>query len=102
MIVSSFMEGVPVVLMEAMAKGRAVLATAVGGVPELVMPGLSGPELVERLRIERSSLHALYMSGYPEPSDPVKSDLDPTVNLIEKPFAPDEILRRVRRALDAR
>ena len=69
---------------------------------DVVLPGLSGPELVERLRIERSSLHALYMSGYPEPSDPVKSDLDPTVNLIEKPFAPDEILRRVRRALDAR
>ncbi len=42
MIVSSFMEGVPVVLMEAMAKELVVIATAVGGVPELVDHGVSG------------------------------------------------------------
>lgn len=36
LIVSSFMEGVPVVLMEAMAKGVAVIATNVGGISELV------------------------------------------------------------------
>jgi len=35
-------EGVPVVLMEAMAMGLAVVATRVGGVPELVEDGLSG------------------------------------------------------------
>jgi glycosyltransferase involved in cell wall biosynthesis len=35
-------EGVPVVLMEAMAAGLAVVATAVGGVPELVEDGVSG------------------------------------------------------------
>jgi glycosyltransferase involved in cell wall biosynthesis len=42
MIVSSFMEGVPVVLMEAMAKELVVISTAVGGVPELVDHGVSG------------------------------------------------------------
>lgn len=41
-VISSFMEGVPVVLMEGMAKGLAVVATAVGGIPELVEPGVSG------------------------------------------------------------
>ena len=35
-------EGVPVVLMEAMAMGVAVVATRVGGVPELVEDGASG------------------------------------------------------------
>ncbi len=40
-VISSFMEGVPVVLMEGMAKGMAVLTTAVGGIPELVEPGVS-------------------------------------------------------------
>jgi glycosyltransferase involved in cell wall biosynthesis len=40
--VSSFMEGVPVVLMEAMASGLAVVSTAVGGVGELVRTGHSG------------------------------------------------------------
>ncbi len=41
-VVSSFMEGVPVVLMEAMAKGLGVIATRVGGIPELVEDGVSG------------------------------------------------------------
>ncbi|MCX5662494.1 MAG: glycosyltransferase family 4 protein [Planctomycetota bacterium] len=42
LVVSSFMEGVPVVLMEAMAKEMAVVSTRVGGVPELVEDGREG------------------------------------------------------------
>lgn len=42
LVVSSFMEGVPVVLMEAMAKELAVLSTRVGGVPELIDDGQEG------------------------------------------------------------
>ncbi len=42
MVVSSFMEGVPVVLMEAMAKELGVIATRVGGIGELVSHGESG------------------------------------------------------------
>jgi glycosyltransferase involved in cell wall biosynthesis len=38
----SFAEGVPTVVMEAMASGLPVVATYVGGVPELVEPGTSG------------------------------------------------------------
>ena len=42
MVISSFMEGVPVVLMESMAKELGVVSTRVGGVPELVEDGVSG------------------------------------------------------------
>ncbi|MHC5003864.1 MAG: glycosyltransferase family 4 protein [Planctomycetota bacterium] len=38
----SFAEGLPVVMMEALAMGRPVIATAIAGVPELVRPGESG------------------------------------------------------------
>jgi glycosyltransferase involved in cell wall biosynthesis len=41
-VVSSFMEGVPVVLMEAMAKELGVVSTRVGGIAELVAHGESG------------------------------------------------------------
>jgi glycosyltransferase involved in cell wall biosynthesis len=39
---ASFAEGVPVVLMEAMAAGVAVVATQIAGIPELVEDGVSG------------------------------------------------------------
>lgn len=42
LVLPSFAEGVPVVLMEAMASGRPVIATRVGGVAELVEDGVSG------------------------------------------------------------
>ena len=42
MVVSSFMEGIPVVLMEAMAQGVIVVATAVGGIFELIEHGRNG------------------------------------------------------------
>ena len=42
LVLPSFAEGVPVALMEAMASGRPVIATRVGGVQELVEDGISG------------------------------------------------------------
>lgn len=42
MVVSSFIEGLPVVIMEAMALRRPVLSTYVAGIPELVQPGRTG------------------------------------------------------------
>jgi len=41
-VLSSFAEGLPMVLMEAFALGRPVIATSVAGIPELVRPGVSG------------------------------------------------------------
>lgn len=42
MVLPSFAEGLPVVLMEAMALGRPVLTTYIAGIPELVRPGVNG------------------------------------------------------------
>ena len=42
MILPSFAEGLPVVLMESLALGRPVISTYVAGIPELVIPGESG------------------------------------------------------------
>jgi glycosyltransferase involved in cell wall biosynthesis len=42
MVLPSFAEGLPVVLMEALALGRPVITTYVAGIPELVQPRVSG------------------------------------------------------------
>ncbi len=42
LVVPSFAEGLPVVIMEAMASARPCIATYVAGVPELVRPGYEG------------------------------------------------------------
>jgi glycosyltransferase involved in cell wall biosynthesis len=41
-VLPSFAEGLPVVLMEALALGRPVISTAIAGIPELVLPGVTG------------------------------------------------------------
>jgi glycosyltransferase involved in cell wall biosynthesis len=58
LVVASFIEGLPIVLMEAMAMGTAVVATRVAGIPELVEDGKTGllftpsnwNELTDRIR----------------------------------------------------
>ena len=42
LLLPSFAEGLPVVVMEAMALARLVLTTYVAGIPELVLPGENG------------------------------------------------------------
>jgi glycosyltransferase involved in cell wall biosynthesis len=42
MVLPSFAEGLPVVIMEAFALGRPVISTYVAGIPELVKPGVTG------------------------------------------------------------
>jgi glycosyltransferase involved in cell wall biosynthesis len=42
LIVPSFMEGLPVVIMEAFALGRPVIASCISGIPELVVPSENG------------------------------------------------------------
>ncbi|HAC47901.1 MAG TPA: colanic acid biosynthesis glycosyltransferase WcaL, partial [Sulfitobacter sp.] len=42
LVMPSFAEGLPMVVMEAMAAARPVIATYIAGTPELVQPGQTG------------------------------------------------------------
>jgi CheY-like chemotaxis protein len=67
---------------------------------DVVMPGMSGPELVERLMPRRPDLRVLFMSGYTDDHLGQHGVLEPGVILLPKPFTPDVLARKVREALD--
>ena len=65
-------------------------------VTDLVMPVVGGRELAARLRAERPSLPALFMSGYAGDAGALPAD----VPLLRKPFTPDALASAVRSILD--
>ncbi len=66
---------------------------------DVVMPGLTGPELAEQVREHRPELDVLFMSGYSEGSDGLASFDESTMALIRKPFSADQLLRKLREVL---
>jgi CheY-like chemotaxis protein/two-component sensor histidine kinase len=62
---------------------------------DVVMPGIGGVELAERLSRARPGLVVLHMSGYTSMPDSAGAPTE----LIEKPFTADELLGRVRALL---
>jgi two-component system cell cycle sensor histidine kinase/response regulator CckA len=69
---------------------------------DVVMPGMSGRELADRLAPEYPEMHILYMSGYTDEAIVHHGVLDAGIALIEKPFTPEVLLRQVREILDSR
>jgi PAS domain S-box-containing protein len=66
---------------------------------DVVMPGMSGRELVELARAKRPALRVLYTSGYSEDAIVHDGRLDPGVQLLAKPYRRDELARRIGAAL---
>ena len=67
---------------------------------DVVMPGLRGYEVAQRVARTRPGIKILYMSGYAEDALVGRAQINGTA-LIEKPFAIDVLTRRVRDALEA-
>lgn len=70
-------------------------------VTDLIMPGMSGRELVQAISQIRPNLKALYVSGYTEDEIIRRGLHDPRVALLHKPFTADVLAEKVRSTLDA-
>ncbi len=69
---------------------------------DVVMPEMSGRDLVRHLLDLRPGVPVLYMTGYSDEAIARHGVLDPGTALIQKPFTPAALARKVREALDAR
>jgi signal transduction histidine kinase/CheY-like chemotaxis protein len=68
---------------------------------DVVMPHMSGPELIEWLRKVRADFKVLYMTGYTDEAIVQHGGVvDKTINLIHKPFTIEKLARKVREILD--
>jgi two-component system, cell cycle sensor histidine kinase and response regulator CckA len=96
--------------------GHSVLAAANGGEAEqivnahqghidllltdVILPGIDGHELAERVVARLPDIHVLYTSGY-SGDEMVGRGLQPGDHFLQKPFLPEALRTKVREALEA-
>ena len=89
------------------ANGTDALNTAQNGaaidllLTDVVMPEMSGRELVERFAKLRPNTKVLFMSGYTDDAIVRHGVLRPGTAYLQKPFSPDTLGRKVREVLDS-
>ncbi len=66
---------------------------------DVVMPGLSGRGLAEKLALLQRAVKVLYMSGYTSDIIAYHGILESGLALVEKPFSPEQLAQKVRELL---
>ena len=69
-------------------------------ISDVVMPGMSGRALAERLQKQRPEMRCLFISGYTAEVIAHRGVLDANTDFLAKPFTRDELARKVREILD--
>jgi len=68
-------------------------------ITDVMMPGMSGPTLAQRIRVRRPDVDVLYMSGYSHEAVEKEGLLEPGTRLLAKPFSLSTLVRSVEEAL---
>jgi two-component system cell cycle sensor histidine kinase/response regulator CckA len=70
-------------------------------ITDVVMPGMGGPKLAERLASERPDMKVLFVSGYAENTVLRHGKIDVVTRFLQKPFSLKALARKVREVLEA-
>ena len=70
-------------------------------IADVVMPGMSGRDPIDRLSAQRPEMKYLLVSGYTANMIAHRGTVEADINLLSKPFTRDQLVREVRRILDA-
>ena len=68
---------------------------------DIVMAGMNGRNVYERLAVIRPEVRVIYMSGYADEVVTHRGILDEGIQFIQKPFTPQALAQKVRHVLDA-
>jgi len=68
---------------------------------DVIMPGINGRMLAEKLSAARPDMKILYMSGYAEGEIARHGFLQPSVQVLRKPFTCEELTQRVQQVITA-
>lgn len=67
---------------------------------DVIMPGMSGRQLAERILHKRPNTKIVYMTGYTDDMVMQHDVLEPGVQLLQKPFTRSDLAMKVRETLD--
>jgi DNA-binding NtrC family response regulator len=84
---------------DAMAISSSYEETIHAMVSDVIMPGLTGPELQKRLAPARPGMKVLFMSGYTDDAVVRHGILREGIAYLQKPFTPASLATKVRRVL---
>jgi len=66
---------------------------------DVIMPGMLGKEVADRVSAAKPGIRVLYMSGYAHPVLTSQDRLEAGVTLVEKPFSESQLLTKIAEVL---
>jgi CheY-like chemotaxis protein len=69
-------------------------------ITDVIMPGMNGRELAEKLKADFTIMKVLYISGYTDDAIVTREVLDEEFPFLQKPFTPNALAKKVREILD--
>jgi two-component system cell cycle sensor histidine kinase/response regulator CckA len=103
-----FLEGYGYTVLEAASAEQAIETAERFGEPigllltDVIMPGMSGRQLAEKILSKRPQTKIVYMTGYTDDMVVQHKVLEPGVKLLQKPFTKIDLALKVRSTLDGK